>query len=280
VREEELRRVQEAAAAKDAQLESLSARLQQALAQLLAAQKEAGSHREQAQEQAEAVRVLGEVPVQLLATLQQVIRSIKERREATERAHDANCLRLNKEIAELREALAQADAALREAEDYSGQLEQRLEAALEWRNSVEAQVRQQSGHAAAIEGQLSVLKEALEMSPDATPSKGVAKVRCLKDQVAVALQRVQEEATTSEREREGRAQAEHDIGVLKEDLGKMQVELEKQQRQHELQRADMDSERAEAHQLRHVLETQIGMCSVSEQCEWADSVVWLSHCCL
>ena len=58
-----------------------------------------------------------------------------------------------------------------EAEEYSRQLELRLERALKWRLEVEQQVEQQDGEAHILRQQLGILKSALDMSPSVCVSK-------------------------------------------------------------------------------------------------------------
>ena len=245
-------------AAKDKELESLNAQVQRAVEQLDQAREQAFAERTLAAQEAESLEALSGVPAQLIATLQQVIRSIKQQREAAEESQRSKWLTMSNDVLALEEALSQSQTMLREAEEYSEQLEERLEAALEWRQKVETQVEQQHGRTEVLNKQLVVLKTALGMSPSATPSKGVVKVRHLQNEVKSALERVQAEAMTCEQERLQRTKAEHDVEVLRKDLTQMQMDLQEQQQVQQVELAKIATERAEAHELRELLEAQIG----------------------
>jgi hypothetical protein len=245
-------------AAKDKELDALNAQVRCCMEQLEAARQQAAAGHALATQQAEALEDLSGVPAQLIATLQHVILRIKQQREATDQLQRIKWLTMSNQTVALEEALSQSQTMLHEAEEYSGQLEQRLEAALEWRQTVEAEVEQQYGREEVLNKQLAALKAALDMSPSATPSKGVAKVRRLQNEVQSALERVQAEAMTCEQERFKRTKAEGDVDVLKRDLTKMQLHLQQQQQVQQVELAKMATERAEAHELREVLEAQIG----------------------
>jgi len=213
-------------AAKDKELDALNAQVRCCMEQLDAARQQASAGNALATQQAEALEALSSVPAQLIATLQHVILRIKQQREATDQLQRTKWLTMSNQIVSLEEALSQSQTMLREAEEYSGQLEQRLEAALAWRQTVEAEVEQQCERSEVLNKQLAALKAALDMSPSATPSKGVAKVRRLQNEVQSALE--------------------------------MQLHLQEQQHVQQVELAKMATERAEAHELREVLEAQIG----------------------
>jgi len=256
-RDAELKRLQSDMATKETVLESLSARLNQVTGEVQSAQQQSACAMAQAEEVQDMLETIAPLPAQLISTLQQVIRCLKERREDTEKVRQVEYLEMSNERLALREALGQSEIVVKDAEEYSGQLEQRLEAALHWRQQVEEQVQQQCGENETLHKHLGILKTALDMSPSATPSKGVAKVGYLKQQVQSALEQVQAEAIASQHERDRRAEVEQDLGLLHEDLERMQVELVQQQHLHQNQRAAMATERADAHELRSLLETQI-----------------------
>ena len=115
----------------------------------------------------------------------------------------------------MHEALANSDLLLAEAEEYSAQLEQRLQAALQWRLEVEQQVQQQSGEKEALHQQLQMLKTRLDLSPGATPSKPLAKVEALKGEAKCALDRLRVESEANAEERARRNAAEEDLGSMR-----------------------------------------------------------------
>jgi len=256
-RDAELKRLQSDMTAKETVVESLSARLNQVMGEVQSAQQQSACAMAQAEEAQDMLETIAPLPAQLISTLQQVIRCLKERREDREKAQQVEYLEMSNERLALREALGQSEIVVKDAEEYSGQLEQRLEAALHWRQQVEEQVQQQCGENETLHKHLGILKTALDMSPSATPSKGVAKVGYLKQQVQSALEQVQAEAIASQHERDRRAEVEQDLGMLHAELERMQVELVQQQHLHQNQRAAMATECADARELRSVLETQI-----------------------
>ena len=109
----------------------------------------------------------------LCGNISRTVCTIKQRRESTDSGNKAKLFEMKKEMLALEDALSQSDAQVREGEEYSAQVELRLQAALQWRIQVEAELEAQSGESKMLHQHLSLLKTALDVSPASTPSKGL-----------------------------------------------------------------------------------------------------------
>ena len=253
-RDEALMRMQHEVAAKGRALAEEARRVQ---AEAAAKEHEVGAalHNETA-----LLESLDPLPTELISTLHKIVAALKQERldvdlRLTRSKRDKESALA--QVVTMHEALVNSDLLLAEAEEYSAQLEQRLQAALQWRLEVEQQVQQQSGEKEALHQQLQMLKTRLDLSPGATPSKPLAKVEALKGEVKCALDRLRVESEANAEERARRHAAEEDLGSMRQDLARMQHALQQRDLAHQQERTAAASEREVAGQLRQQLESQV-----------------------